>query len=309
MRISHQHSRALSPFILGVITIIVGILMSVPMMSSADVTLAAKLISPIYFILMAVLATIAARSIGIFRNNNLITGFYLFLIGGVTGYNTGYWQGFVVAALLLFAWYSTVTENPRKGHEWNAIDASICICLASLFNLYILIMIPVMALGLTIYGRLNSRTVLATLLGAAMIYGGSWGVAFIFGYDCEFLSYLQSIIAWDSTIEIRFIDMVTYGLIALIMIVSYILFTTQHYNDNPLFIRKTMQFTYLTLLGAAIITIVSGRIETLVTFMSVELAILLTRRADSLRKTVGVILLYTTTALLILLFIAKNFLI
>lgn len=309
MRINHQHSRALSPIILGLITFITGILMNIPVMYSDNVTLAGKIITPFFFVLMAILATMAARSIGIFKNNNLITSFFLFLFGGVTGYSTGYWQGFVVAVLLFYAWYSTITEHRRRGHEWNAIDASICICLASLFNIYILIMIPIIMIGLAIYGRLNSRTTLAILLGAAMIYGCLWSVAFVLGNDCELLSYLQSVAVWKTIDELRFIDMIIYGMIAINIIVSYILFITQHYNDNPLFIRKTMQFTYLTLLGAAITAVVSGRIGLLITFICVMTAIILTRRTDSLRKTAGVILLYTTTAILILLFIAKNFLI
>lgn len=309
MRINHQHSRALSPIILGLITFITGILMNIPVMYSDNVTLAGKIITPFFFVLMAILATMAARSIGIFKNNNLITSFFLFLFGGVTGYSTGYWQGFVVAVLLFYAWYSTITEHRRRGHEWNAIDASICICLASLFNIYILIMIPIIMIGLAIYGRLNSRTTLAILLGAAMIYGCLWSVAFVLGNDCELLSYLQSVAVWKTIDELRFIDMIIYGMIAINIIVFYILFITQHYNDNPLFIRKTMQFTYLTLLGAAITAVVSGRIGILITFICVMTAIILTRRTDSLRKTAGVILLYTTTAILILLFIAKNFLI
>ncbi len=309
MRINHQHSRALSPIILGLITFITGILMNIPVMYSDNVTLAGKIITPFFFVLMAILATMAARSIGIFKNNNLITSFFLFLFGGVTGYSTGYWQGFVVAVLLFYAWYSTITEHRRRGHEWNAIDASICICLASLFNIYILIMIPIIMIGLAIYGRLNSRTTLAILLGAAMIYGCLWSVAFVLGNDCKLLSYLQSVAVWKTIDELRFIDMIIYGMIAINIIVSYILFITQHYNDNPLFIRKTMQFTYLTLLGAAITAVVSGRIGILITFICVMTAIMLTRRTDSLRKTAGVILLYTTTAILILLFIAKNFLI
>lgn len=309
MRINHQHSRALSPIILGLITFITGILMNIPVMYSDNVTLAGKIITPFFFVLMAILATMAARSIGIFKNNNLITSFFLFLFGGVTGYSTGYWQGFVVAVLLFYAWYSTITEHRRRGHEWNAIDASICICLASLFNIYILIMIPIIMIGLAIYGRLNSRTTLAILLGAAMIYGCLWSVTFVLGNDCELLSYLQSVAVWKTIDELRFIDMIIYGMIAINIIVSYILLITQHYNDNPLFIRKTMQFTYLTLLGAAITAVVSGRIGILITFICVMTAIILTRRTDSLRKTAGVILLYTTTAILILLFIAKNFLI
>ena len=105
MRINHQHSRALSPIILGLITFITGILMNIPVMYSDNVTLAGKIITPFFFVLMAILATMAARSIGIFKNNNLITSFFLFLFGGVTVYSTGYWQGFVVAVLLFYAWY------------------------------------------------------------------------------------------------------------------------------------------------------------------------------------------------------------
>lgn len=305
---SHQHSKALSPVILAPLTFLMAILMNVPVMMSADATFAEKIISLTYTLLMTAAATFAANNIGIYKNNNFITPFYMFLIGGVLGYNTGYWQGFVISALLLTAWYSSIIVNKHKGYEWNAIDASICICLASLFNGYILILLPVMIVGFAIYGRLNARTLLATLLGGSMIYGASWGGAFILGKDCEFLSYMKSVMTWEGFSQLRIMDIIICSLIAFYVILSYILFMANRYSNNPTYIRKAMQFSYLTLLTSVSIALLFGRAETLVPFICVMTSILLTRRTDSMQNKAGVTLLYIITTLLILLFIAKNFL-
>ena len=305
---SQYKSNATSPLVLGLVTLVLGVFMSIPVMMSASLSLAEKILTPLYIILISFAATMIARSIGFFKRNYSITPFLILLTQSIFGYNTGYWQGFLSSALLLAAFYYTIIVYKHRYHSWNAIDASICVCLASLFNGYILILLPVIVTGFAIYNRLDQHTIIACILGAVMIYGASWGVAFVSGCDCEYLLYLKSIMAWEGLAELRILDIISCSLIAVLVIISYIAFLRTQYKNNSIFVRKTTHFIYLVLLASVIIATVFGRTETITPFICAMLSILFTKHIENRNSKAEVIILYVITVIIVLLFIAKNFL-
>lgn len=302
----YEQGKAFSQLSIGVLCILIALGTFVTYEFQSVGSVAEKVITPIFFISIAILATLMARNIGVFKKNFFITPLYIFLIVGALNYPNGYWEGYVVTLLLLMTWYNTVIIGNESNEIWYIFDSAAMLSVASIFEINLLVILPILLIGYALYHKLNIRTLTATILGSIIVFLTLWSVAFIFDKDIELANYMKNTVMHLNIINLRKIDIIIYCTILLYLIIAYISFITR-YNSNNTYLRISLNFTYLLILTCILLLIFTGRRDILEPAICTISTIVLTRFSETIHSKAGRIIFYIFTALLILLFIAKNF--
>jgi len=273
-------------------------------------TQGAPIWNPILKIILLCIATSAitfrCRNLSIIRKNLLFPTFFFFLIGGSIGFETGWWKGYLISALIYIAWLITISLPKDEKSAWKIFTIMFCIGVASIFDRSVVVLIPTFILALQIYNKLTIESIVASIFGFSTTYALTSGVYFILDDFCSYKAILESTSIRYELLRLRISDIIIYSAISFYIIVAFISFSSR-YHSNSIYLRSTLLITYILLFSGILEMVFLGACSSVYLLLVMLSSILLSGDAESTSSKARKILFYTIISVVIFTTAAQNF--